>query len=110
MFCHCGVSTRPMFTLLTRISSLPSSIDSALDRLRHEARFTDDARNAGSGYLAYTALMLITRGALLPRKCGSDALVQRICENSFTSMSACQSSSVRVANWPGRGPPALLTR
>ena len=52
MFSHCGVSTSPMFTLLTRIPSAPSSIDSALDRLRQEARFTDEARNAGSGYRA----------------------------------------------------------
>ena len=49
MFSHCGVSTKPMFTLLTRMPSWPSSIDSALDRLRQDARFTEEARNAGSG-------------------------------------------------------------
>ncbi len=49
MFSHCGVATKPMFTLLTRIPSLPSSMERALDRLRQEARLTDEARNAGSG-------------------------------------------------------------
>ena len=36
--------------------------------------------------------------------------MQRIWENSLTSVSACQSSSVSAANRPGRAPPALLTR
>ena len=54
--------------------------------------------------------MLMTRGAALARRCGRAARMQRIWENSFTSMSSCQSSSVSVANRPGRAPPALLTR
>ncbi len=78
MFSHCGVTTKPMFTLLTRIPSWPSSMDRALDRLRQDARFTDEARKTGSGYRAYTALMLMTRGAVLRRRCGSAARVQRI--------------------------------
>ena len=52
----------------------------------------------------------MTRGAALARRCGSAARMQRIWENSFTSMSSCQSSSVSAANRPGRAPPALLTR
>ena len=54
--------------------------------------------------------MLMTRGAGLRRRCGRAARVQRTWENSLTSMSACQSSSVSAANRPGRAAPALLTR
>jgi hypothetical protein len=49
MWSHCGVTTYPMFTLLTRIPSRASSIDSALARARQAARFADVARKTGSG-------------------------------------------------------------
>ena len=49
MFSHCGVTTKPMLTLLTRMSSGPSSIARALLKLRQAARLTEVAKKAGSG-------------------------------------------------------------
>jgi len=49
---HCGVTTNPMLTLLTRMFSGPSWIASALLKLRQAARLTVVAKKVGSGWRA----------------------------------------------------------
>jgi hypothetical protein len=102
--------TNPTFTLFTRMFSGASWIANVLVNDRQAARLTLVAKNVGSGYLPYTALMLMIRPPPRARMWGTTAREHRIIENSFTSRSACQSSSLRVSKAPGWTPPALLTR
>src|SRR6266508_5724034 len=87
MFFHCEVTTKPGFTLFTRMFSGASWIANVLVNDRQADRFTLVAQNVGSGYLPLTALLLMIRPLPRARMWGTPAREHRIIENSFTSRS-----------------------
>src|SRR5450631_762217 len=105
-----SVSMRPGASVLTVMPSAATWSDSVLDQAVVALRTALESMSVGSGCLTDDEVLVMTRPQCLARMDGRHSRVSRMADIRLSSNAPCQSSSVRVSNMPGFGPPALLKR
>src|SRR5438874_8894452 len=103
-----GVSIRPGAMVLTVMPSWPTWSDSVFDQAVVALRTALDSIKFAMGCLTDDHVLVITRPQCLARIWGKHSRVNLMADMRFSSTADCQSSSFRVSNMPGFGPPALL--